>query len=216
VSEKDIVREINALTIMPLPVRIPARWYDLLPRIVPLLRWSAEQPRFYMAEEMIELFLRKWRRVLIRREGQYVWLHLGGVACYEVIPNFIKGVRHRIECGDGEISEAGGKHAVVEHWRRCIDDMEPLGDDEVMSARDEMLMILDPERWYEELGRSWGFAAEGAHLNFGKIRPVVKKWIAKYEGKCNLEEPFGGRLSTGRYPASLGKVDSGPADHAQP
>jgi hypothetical protein len=205
-SEKEIVREINALTIMPLPVRIPAAWYDLLPKTLPLIRWSAEQPRFYMAEEMIELFLQKWRRILIRREGKHVWLHLGGVACYEVIPNFIKGVRYRIESSDGEISEAGGPKALVEHWRNGIEDLKSLDDQSVLKARDETLRILDADLWHDELGRSWGFAAEGAHLNFGKIRPVIKKWIAKHEHGCNLDEPFGGRLSSGIYPATHGST----------
>lgn len=203
-SEKEIVREVNALTIMPLPVKIPASWYDTLPRILPLLRWSTEKTRFFMAEELIDVFLNKWRKILIRREGNFVWLHLGGVACYEVIPNFIRGVKFRIDSTDGEISTDGGTEAVARHWRRCIEELKDHDDGSVLEARNEILHLLNPERWNEELGKSWSFAAERAHVNFGKIRPVIKKWIAKYEDRCNLDEPFGGRLSTGRYPAPGG------------
>ncbi len=139
---------------------------------------------------------------MIRREGDYVWLHLGGVACYEIIPNFVKDVRSKIDSSDGEIGATGGETAVMVHWRGCIDGLEGLDDAAVGAARDEILRLLDPEKWNEELGKSWSFAAERAHVNFGKIRPVIKKWIARYEDRCNLDEPFGGRLSAGRYPTS--------------
>ena len=205
-SERDFVREVNALTVMPLPVKIPASWYDTLPRVLTLLRWSSEQTKFFIAEEIIDIFLRKWSKILIRREGDYVWLHLGGVACYEIIPNFVKGVRSKIDSSDGEIGATGGEPAVMVHWRGCIDGLEGLDDAAVGAARDEILRLLDPEKWNEELGRSWSFAAERAHVNFGKIRPVIKKWIARYEDRCNLDEPFGGRLSAGRYPTSGGGI----------
>jgi hypothetical protein len=197
--ENDIVREINALTIMPLPVRIPASWYDTLPKILPLIRWSTEQPRFFMAEELIDIFLQKWRKILIRRDGDYVWIHLGGVACYEVIPNFIKGVKYRIDSSDAEFIENGGEEALIQRWRICIQELGPLDDNGVKAARDEILGIIQPETWSEELGKSWSSAAERAHVNFGKIRPVIKKWVAKYQDRCNLDEPFGGRLSAERY-----------------
>ena len=199
--ENDIVREVNALTVMPLPVRIPVSWYDTLPKVLPLIRWSTEQTRFFMAEELIDIFLQKWKKILIRREGDHVWLHLGGVACYEVIPNFIKGVKYRIDSSDGEIIEKGGNAALIEHWRRCIDELGPLDDQGVLAARDEILGIIRPEIWNEELGKSWSSAAERAHVNFGKIRPIIKKWVVKYQDRCNLDEPFGGRLSAERYAA---------------
>jgi hypothetical protein len=199
-SEREIVREINALTVMPLPVKLAASWYDTLPKVLPLLRWSTEQTRFFMAEELIDIFLNKWNKILIRRDGDCVWVHLGGVACYEVIPNFIRGVRSRIDSSDEEISAHGGQGAVMEHWRKCIQDLHELGDDAVSAARSEILELIDPDMWNEELGKSWSFAAERAHVNFGKIRPVIKKWIAKYQDRCNLDEPFSGRLSAGKYP----------------
>ena len=196
--EKDIVREINALTVMPLPVRIPASWYDVLPKVLPLVRWSTGQARFYMGEELIDIFLKRWGGILIRREGAFVWLQLGGVACYEVIPNFVKGVKYRIDCNDGEITEKGGMQGLIQHWRTCIEELRSLDDEAVLQARNETLRLLQPETWHEELGRHWSFAAERAHMNFGRIRPVIKKWIAKHQDQCNLDEPFGGRLSAGR------------------
>lgn len=200
-SEKEIVREINALTVMPLPVRIPASWYDLLPKVLPLIRWSTGQAIFYMSEELIDIFLRRWRKILIRREGAFVWLQLGGVACYEVVPNFIKAVRYKIDYSDEEITEKGGVKGLIQHWRTCIEELRSLDDGAVLQARNETLRLLQPETWHEELGKEWSFAAERAHVNFGRIRPVIKKWIAKHENQCNLDEPFGGRLSAGRYPA---------------
>ena len=200
-SEKELVREINALTVMPLPVRIPASWYDLLPRVLPLIRWPTEQPRLCMAEEIIDTFLRKWRKILIRREGTFVWLHLGGVACYEIIPNFIRRIEYRIDCSDGEITEKGGMKGLIQHWRTCVEELRSLDDEAVLQARNEILRLLQPERWHEQLGREWSLAAERAHVNFGRIRPVIKKWIATHENQCNLDEPFGGRLSGGRHPA---------------
>ncbi|UCC59452.1 MAG: hypothetical protein JSV02_06765 [Dehalococcoidia bacterium] len=205
-SEREIVREVNALTVMPLPVKIPVIWYEALPKVLPLLRWSTEHPRFFMAEEIIDVFINKWRKILIRQDGDFVWLHLGGVACYEVIPNFIKGVRDKIDSSDNEISSQGGIQAIVQHWRSCVEGMQDLEDQAVLDARAKILRLLDSEMWNDELGKSWSFAAERAHVNFGKIRPVIKRWIAKYEGRCNLDEPFGGRLSAARYPTPGGGV----------
>ena len=199
-SEKGIVREINALTVMPLPVKILSSWYDLLPKILPLLRWSSGQASFYVGEELINIFLERWRKILIRREGAFVWLHLGGVACHEVMPNFIKEIRYRIDCTDGEITEKGGMKGLIQHWRTCIEELKSLDDEAVLQARNETLCLLQPETWHQELGREWSFAAERAHKNFGRIRPVIKKWIAKHENLCNLDEPFGGRLSAGGHP----------------
>ena len=201
-SERGIVREINALTVMPLPVKIPANWYDILPKVLPLIRWSNEQTRFFMGEELIEVFLKKWQRILIRRDGDFVWLHLGGVACYEVIPNFVRGVKQRIDSGDSEVGREGGIVAVADHWRQCIEELKDLDDEATLKARDELLDIIDPDKWNEELGKSWSSAAERAHVNFGKIRPIIKKWVEKHEDRCNLDEPFSGRLTVGRYPIS--------------
>ncbi len=201
-TEREIVREVNALTVMPLPVKLAASWYDTLPKVLPLVRWSTEQTRFFMAEELIDIFLNKWNKILIRRDGDCVWVHLGGVACYEVVPNFIRGVRAKIDSSDEEIRAHAGHGAVVEHWRKCIQDLQGLDDEAATQARSEMLVLINPDRWNEELGKSWSYAAERAHVNFGKIRPVIKKWITKYQDRCNLDEPFSGRLTAGNYPTS--------------
>jgi hypothetical protein len=90
--------------------------------------------------------------------------------------------------------------AVANHWRQCIDELKDLDDEAILKARDELLDLIDPDKWNEELGKSWSSAAERAHVNFGKIRPVIKKWVEKHEGQCNLDEPFSGRLTVGRCP----------------
>ena len=205
-GEKEIVREVNALTIMPLPVRIPGSWYELLPKVLPLVKQPAEQTRFYMPDEIIQMFLRRWSSIFIRRDGAFVWLHLGGVACYEVIPNFVKGIKYLIDGRDREITQSGGMQALLQRWRRCIEELGALDDDAVLKARGEALEFLRSERWHEELGKDWKSTAEMAHENFGKIRPSIKKWIAKYEERCNLDEPFGGRLSGRRSPAEGGAL----------
>jgi len=198
-GEREIVREVNALTIMPLPVRIPASWYDILPKVMPLISTYSDQTGYSMGEEVVQMFLKRWGKILIRRDGTFVWMRIGGVACYEIIPNFVKGVRHAIDSCDAEMVEKGGMQAVIQHWRVSLEELRFLDDDAVLKGRNEILRVLRPEMWHEELGRHWNYAAERAHVNFGKIRPVIRKWIAKHENQCNLDEPFGGRLSAKRY-----------------
>ena len=195
-SELKTAREINALTIMPLPVRIPASWYDLLPTVLALINCSPEQTKSCMMEETSQIFLQRWKQALIRREGTFVWLHLGGVACYEVVPNFVKGVKAKILSRDSEVKDKGGSKALVQHWRTCIEEFKALDDSAVLKGREEMLRLLQPEMWHDGLGRAWSFAAERAQMNFGKIRPAVQRWISKYENQCDLDKPFSGRIST--------------------
>ena len=199
-KEKEIEQEKNALTVMPLPVRIPALWYDMLPRVLPLISRTAEQMECCMPEETIQVFLQKWQRVLIRREGSFVWLHLGGVACYEIIPNFVKSVRDKILHRDTEIKGRHGVRAVAQHWRNCIQELKNLDDDSVLKVRNETLRILHPDLWQEGLGRSWSFASERANMNICNIRPIIQRWIAKYESQCDLGKPFAGRLSENKSP----------------
>ncbi len=198
-GEREIVREVNALTVMPLPVRIPASWYEILPKVMPLISTSSGHTSYSMGEEVVQMFLSRWGKILIRRDGSFVWLRIGGVACYEIIPNFVKGVRHAIDARDAEIAESGGMQAVIQHWRVSVEELRFLDDDAVLRGRNEVLRVLRPEMWHEELGRHWNCAAERAHINFGKIRPAIRKWIAKHENQCNLDEPFGGRLSARPY-----------------
>jgi hypothetical protein len=193
-SDREIEQEKNALTIMPLPVRIPALWYDILPRVLPLISRTAEQTECCMPEETIQVFLQRWKQALIRREGNFVWLHLGGVACYEIIPGFVKNVRDKIVHRDTEIKGKHGVKAVTQHWRTCIQELKQLDDEAVLKVRNETLRLLHSDMWHEGLGRAWSFAAERANMNLCKIRPVIQKWIAKYENQCDLDKPFSGRL----------------------
>ena len=201
-NEKETEHEKNALTIMPLPVRIPALWYDILPRVLPLISHTAERTECCMPEETIRIFLQRWKQVLIRREGNFVWLHLGGVACYEIIPNFVKNVRDKILHSDTEIKGKHGVKAVIQHWQTCIQELKQLDDDAVLKVRNKTLRILHPDLWHEGLGRSWSFASERANINFCNIRPVIQRWIAKYESHCDLDKPFSGRLPESRSPVA--------------
>jgi hypothetical protein len=195
-SELETAREMNALTIMPLPLRIPASWYDLLPKVLPLIRTTTEHSEGCMAEEIVQLFLKKWSKALIRREGNFVWLHLGGVACYEILPEFVKTVRERIMRREREIREKHGVRAIIHYWRSCINELREQDDAAVIKARRETLRLLQPEIWHDGLGRAWSFAAQRANVNFASIRPMVQKWISKYENQCDLDKPFAGRLTS--------------------
>jgi len=195
-SDLKTAREINALTIMPLPVKIPSSWYDILPKALMLITRSPELTRFYLAEETSQIFLQRWKHALIRREGSFVWLHLGGVACYEVVPNFVKEVKEKIMNRDKEIKDKGGSKALIQHWRACLEELKALDDSAVLKSREETLRLLQPEMWHEGLGRAWKFASERAQLNFNRIRPAVQRWIAEHENRCDLDKPFSGKLSS--------------------
>jgi hypothetical protein len=199
-NERETEQEKNALTIMPLPVRIPALWYDILPRVLPLISHTSELPESCLPEETTRVFIQRWKKTLIRREGNFVWLHLGGVACYEIIPNFVKSVRDKIMYRDREIKEKHGMKAVIQHWRTSIKELQQLNDEAILRVRHATLRILQPDTWHEGLGRAWSYAAERADMNFCNIRPVIQKWMEKYESQCDLDKPFSGKLSEGAIP----------------
>jgi hypothetical protein len=199
-TETQTTRETNALTIMPLPVRIPASWYDLLPKVLPLIKQTTERTECYMADETIQIFLNKWNKALIRREGAFVWLNLGGVACYEILPDFVKSIRERIIGREKEIKVKYGTKGVLQHWRSCIKELNERDDAAVLKIRGVTLRLLQPEMWHDGLGRAWSFAAERANVNFSKIRPVVQKWISRHEGSDMLDKPFAGRLTGAARP----------------
>jgi hypothetical protein len=194
-TERETEQEKNALTIMPLPVRIPALWYDILPRVLPLVSRTSGLTEFCMQEETTRVFLQRWKKALIRREGNFVWVHLGGVACYEIIPNFVKNVRDKIMYRDRELKEKLGVRAVIQHWRTSIKELQHLNDEAILRVRNATLRILQPDTWHEGLGRAWGYAAERANINFCNIRPVIQRWIEKYESQCDPDKPFSGRLA---------------------
>jgi hypothetical protein len=199
-KEKEIEQEKNALTVMPLPVRIPALWYDILPKVLPLIGRTSERDECCLQEETMQVFLRKWKQVLIRREENFVWLHLGGVACHEVLPNFVKTVRDKIIHRDTEIKGKYGVNAVAQHWRTCIQEIRQLDDDTVLKIRNETLHLLHPDLWHDGLGKAWSLASERANTNLCNIRPAIQRWIAKHESQCDLGKPFAGRLSENMSP----------------
>ena len=199
-SETQTTRETNALTIMPLPVRIPASWYDLLPKVLPLIKQTTERKECCMAEETIQVFLKRWNKALIRREGAYVWLHLGGVACYEILPDFVKSIRERIIRREKEIKLKYGTKGVLQHWRSCVYELRERDDTAVLKIRNDSMRILHPEMWHDGLGRAWSFAAERANVNFATIRPLVQKWISRCEKSDILDKPFAGRLTEAGRP----------------
>ena len=194
-SDIETTREMNALTVMPLPVRIPASWYDLLPKVLPLIKKTTERTECCMAEETIQIFLKRWNKALIRREGTFVWLQLGGVACYEILPDFVKSIRERIIRREKEIKLKYGTKGVIQHWRSCVNELRERDDPAVLKIRMETLRLLQPEMWHDGLGRAWSFAAERANVNFTRIRPAVQKWISRYENLDILDKPFAGRLT---------------------
>lgn len=193
--DRDLRREKNALTIMPLPVRIPSEWYDLLPKVLPLINRSPEQSKFFMPEATVQAFLQMWKQRLMRRDGEYTWVHLGGLECYETIPNFAKGVEHRIKGRDAEVKEQGGLKGLIQHWRTRVAELNNLDDKAVLEARIGIVHSLEPLMSTLAMSGAWGVAFERSRENILKIRPVVQRWIAQYGKQWNLDEPFGGKLS---------------------
>lgn len=193
--ERELRRERNALTIMPLPVRIPSEWYDLLPRIMPLISRDPSESKFYMPEETIQSFLQMWQQRLMRRDDKEVWVHLGGLECYETIPNFARGVEQRIRSRDAEIKQAGGLKALIHHWRNNVIELHNLDDKTVLEMRIQIMHSLKPLMSTLALSGAWGSAYERSRENILKIRPVIYKWIEQNGRQWNLNEPFGGKLS---------------------
>lgn len=195
--DRSLRREENALTLMPLPVRIPDEWYSLLPRVLPLVSRSAEESQFYMDEQTIRGFLEMWEQRLIGREGDDVWLRLTGPECYERIPTFGKSVDYRIRGRDQEIMDRGGIAALIEHWRMHVEELRHLDDRRVIEARLRVLPALKPLMSEIAMSGAWGVAFERAQNSILKIRHQVQEWIAKHGAEYNLDEPFGGTLSDG-------------------
>jgi len=196
--DRDLRREENALTLMPLPVRIPDEWYGLLPRVLPLVSRSAAESQFYMAERTIQDFLTMWKERLIGREGDDVWLRLTGPECYERIPTFGKSVDYRIRGRDQEIMDNGGIAALVEHWRARVEELRHLDGRRVIEARLRLLPALEPLMSEIAMSGAWGVAFERAQNSILKIRPRIHEWIAKHGDEYDLDQPFGGILAEGQ------------------
>ena len=195
--EKDLRRERNALTIMPLPVRIPAEWYDLLPRVIALVPNSPNESRFYMPEETTQAFLQMWSQRLMRRDGKDIWVHLGGLECYETIPNFAKAVEQRIKGRDAELKQSGGLKALINQWRSNVLGLQDQDDKAILESRIQLVHALEPLMSTLALSGAWGVAYERARDNILKIRPVIERWMDQHGSQWNLDEPFGGKLSQG-------------------
>jgi hypothetical protein len=196
--DRNLRREENALTLMPLPVKIPDAWYSLLPRVLPLVGRSAEESQFYMAEQTIQDFLTMWKERLIGREGDDVWLRLTGPECLERIPIFGKSVDHSIRGRDQEIMDSGGIAALIERWKTRVEELRHLDDRRVIEARLRLLPALEPLMSEIAMSGAWGAAFERAQSGISKIRPRIQEWIAKHGDEYNLDQPFGGTLSEGK------------------
>lgn len=192
--DQDLRRERNALTIMPLPVKIPAEWYELLPRVLPLVGRSPQESKFYIADETVQAFRQMWAQRLMTRDGDNVWLRLGGLECYETIPRFARAVENRVKGRDQEVNRQGGLKAVIEYWRTGMEELNGRDDRTVLEARMRVLPSLEHLLSAAALSGAWGTAFERAGENILKIRPTVQGWIAQHGKRWNLDEPFGGKF----------------------
>ncbi|MEE8471353.1 MAG: hypothetical protein V3S51_08490 [Dehalococcoidia bacterium] len=193
--DQGLQREMNALSIMPLPLKIPAEWYDLLPRLLPLVSRSPEESRYYIAEKTVQAFLQLWEQRLMKRDGDDVWVRLGGLECYESIPKFAEGVDYRIKGRDEEIKAEGGIKAVIEYWRANVEDLRDLDDQAVFKARMKILPAIDYVLSAVALSGAWGVAFQRSKDNIIKIREEVQRWIADNGSQWDLDKPFGGKIS---------------------
>jgi len=83
-----------------------------------------------------------------------------------------------------------------------IQELQHLDDETVLKVRNVTLRLLQSDTWHEGLGRAWSYAAERANMNFCNIRPVIQRWIEKYESQCDLDKPFAGRFSESISPVT--------------
>ena len=192
---RELRRERNALTIMPLPVRVPAFWYDILPRVLPLIPTTPEVSKHYMPADTVEQFGKMWSERLMRREDDYVWVHLGGVESYETIPSFARTVATLVKARDTEIKEKQGLKGLLDHWRDNAVGMSGLDDKAILEARMQILRDLEPATSTLPFSAAWGEAFERARENMVRIRPVLQRWIDEHGHDWDLGEPFGGKLT---------------------
>ena len=193
--EREQRRELNALTLMPLPVRIPAEWYHLLPKVFPLVVGSGDESEHYIDPDVARGFLEMWGQRLMKDDGDYVWIHLGGVEAYETIPAFAKGVETKIKGRDQEVREqGGGLKDVIEHWRNSVEDLRGLDDKDVLEARKDIIHTLEPLMSTVALSGAWAVAYSRSCDNIYKFRETVRDWMAKYGDQYDLDLPFGGKI----------------------
>jgi hypothetical protein len=188
-------REKNALTIMPLPVRVPASWYEILPRVLPLIPTTPDVSKHYIPAETIEQFGKMWSERLMRREGDCVWMRLGGVESYETIPAFARTVATIVKARDAEIKESQGLKGLLDHWRDNAVGMSGLDDKAILEARMQILRDLEPATSTLTFSAAWGEAFERSRENMVRIRPVLQRWVEEHGHEWDLGEPFGGKLT---------------------
>lgn len=192
--ERDLNREKNALTIMPLPVQFWLEWYDLVPMVIPLVARTREESKYFIPEEKVQAFLDMWNGRLMRTDANYVWLHLGGIECFQTIPNFAKGLESRIRGRDQEVKEESGLKALVERWQTSIPELAAATPKDLLEARIKIVNALEPLMSTLAFGGSWSSAYARAVENIVQARPAIKDWTAKCGDQWNLDLPFGGTL----------------------
>lgn len=192
--QRAIRRERNALTLMPLPVSIPAAWYDLMERVAPLIKQIPQTAPYFMPHQTLDAFLNTWKARLMRRDGNHVWVYLGGLECYDMIPAFSRSLERSIKGFDQDLKVKGGLKATIELWRRYAIGLNNLNDIEVLDARRGMLHSLEALMSTITLSGCWAAAFERARDNILKIRPTVYEWIRTQGRTWDLDQPFGGKV----------------------
>ena len=176
-ERKTVQKDVNRSTILPLPLKIPAQWYDLLPKVLPLIRETSEEIKYCIRAEAIQSFTQMWSDVFLAREGNFVWLRLGGAACTDTIPRFLTSVEFKIKSRDAEIKKKGGLPALAEHWRESIKELQYLDDKAVLRFRDETLHLLFPKMWYEALNGAWHLSLEKTEEKDETLAKICQ-WLA--------------------------------------
>ncbi len=197
--ERSVRHEKNALTLMPLPVQIRAEWYDLMPKVLRMIEDTPDKrfdKKYLVRKEAVDSFIQQWDRRLMTREGngEYVWIHLGGLEAFETIPNFSRAIEAKIKGLDAEMREKGGLKGIIDLWRTGIEELNNLNDMEVLDARKKILYSVESLMSTVTLSGCWAHAFERARDNILKIRPVVENWINTQGRQWDLDKPFGGKI----------------------
>ncbi len=192
--EREQRREHNALSLMPLPVRIPAEWYHLLPKVLPLVVDSDGESENVLSPDVAKAFLSMWQERLMREDGEYIWLKLGGVEAFETIPSFARAVEIKVKGRDQEIKESGGLKGVIDHWRTSVNELRDEDDKEVLEGRKEILRAIEPLMSTVALSGAWAVSYQRSCENLYRIRESVRDWMDRNRDHYDLDQPFGGRI----------------------
>lgn len=188
-------REQNALTIMPLPVRILIDWYNILPIVFPLISNLPEDSAHYIDPQILQDFIRLWKGRLMNSDGQNAWINLGGIECYETIPSFAQAIESKIQARDSEAKADGGLKAAIDLWRTHIKSLGNLDDMQVLAARKKFLGLLESIMSTITLSGCWAEAFQNANENIIQLRPQIERWIEENESLWDLDLPFGGKIA---------------------